>query len=237
MPLYRRILLKLSGEALAGDGKAPLDPDVLDRVATEIKEVLDLGVQVAVVVGGGNFLRGATLAGISRVTGDSLGMLATVMNALALQDVLERDGVAARVLSAIPMPNVCEPFNARQARGHLDAGRVVLCAAGTGNPFFTTDSAAALRAIEVGAEVLFKATKVDGVYDQDPVDNPNAIRFSHLTYAEALSRKLGVMDLTAIVLCQEHNLPVRVFQMSASGSLYRAVTSLNEGTLMDQGDQ
>ncbi|CAK0755762.1 UMP kinase [Gammaproteobacteria bacterium] len=237
MPLYRRILLKLSGEALAGDGRTPLDPVVLDRMATEIKEVLNLGVQVAVVVGGGNFLRGATLSGISRVTGDSLGMLATVMNALALQDVLERHGVAAQVLSAIPMPNVCEPFNARQAREHLEAGRVVLCAAGTGNPFFTTDSAAALRAIEVGAEVLFKATKVDGVYDQDPVGNPNAIRFSHLTYGEALSRKLGVMDLTAIVLCQEHNLPVRVFQMSMPGSLHRAVTSSNEGTQMDRGDQ
>ncbi|CAK0767155.1 UMP kinase [Gammaproteobacteria bacterium] len=239
-PLYRRILLKLSGEALAGEGggQQGLAPEVLARMAVEIREVVERGVQVGIVVGGGNLFRGAALvgAGLSRVTGDTLGMLATVMNALALQDVLERHALSTQVMSALPLPTVCESFNARAARAHLEAGRVVICAAGTGNPFFTTDSAAALRAIEIGAEVMLKATKVDGVYDRDPVRDPAAVRFSRLSYDEVLARRLGVMDLTAIVLCRDHGLPVRVFNMNQPGALYRAVTDPEEGTLVAQGD-
>ncbi|CAK0755872.1 UMP kinase [Gammaproteobacteria bacterium] len=235
-PLYRRILLKLSGEALAGDGgEQGLAPEVLTRMATEIREVVECGVQVGVVVGGGNLFRGAALvkSGLSRVAGDTLGMLATMMNALALQDVLERHALPARVMSALPIPTVCESFNAREARAHLEAGRVVICAAGTGNPFFTTDSAAALRAIEIGAEVMLKATKVDGIYDRDPVRDPAAQRFSHLSYDEVLARRLGVMDLTAILLCQDHGMPVRVFNMNRPGALHRAVTDPEEGTLVE----
>jgi len=175
-------------------------------------------------------------AGFSRVAGDTLGMLATVMNALALQDVFERHALPTRVMSAFPIPTVCEPFNAREARAHLEAGRVVVCAGGTGNPFFTTDSAAALRAIEIGAEVMLKATKVDGIYDRDPVRDPTATRFSRLSYSEVLKRRLGVMDLTAILLCQDHNLPVRVFNMNRPGALYRAITDPEEGTLVEKGE-
>jgi uridylate kinase len=234
-PLYRVILLKLSGEALAGEEKEyGFAPEVLARMATEIRALVELGVQVGIVVGGGNLFRGATLveAGLSRVTGDTLGMLATVMNALTLQDVFERYGLSTRVMSALPLPSICESFNAREARAHLDAGRVVICAAGTGNPFFTTDSAAALRAIEIGAEVMLKATKVDGVYDRDPVRDPTAVRFPHLSYDEILTRRLGVMDLTAIVLCRDHGLPVRVFNMTKPGSLLQVVTEQEEGTLI-----
>ncbi|CAK0766048.1 UMP kinase [Gammaproteobacteria bacterium] len=235
-PLYRVVLLKLSGEALAGEEKeSGLNPDVLDRMAIEIQQLVQHGIQVGIVVGGGNLFRGAALvkSGFSRVTGDSLGMLATIMNALALQDVFERHGLPARVLSALPLPTVCESFNARLARGYLAAGQVVVCAAGTGNPFFTTDSAAALRAIEIGAEVMLKATKVDGVYDRDPLHDLSAVRFSRLSYDEVLARRLGVMDLTAIVLCRDHGLPVRVFNMNKPGALYRAVTNPEEGTMIE----
>jgi uridylate kinase len=238
-PLYRRILLKLSGEALAGGGgEQGLSPEVLARVASEVKELVAHQIQVGIVVGGGNLFRGAALvgAGLSRVTGDTLGMLATVMNALALQDVLERHALATRVMSALPLPTVCEPFNAREARAYLEMGRVVVFAAGTGNPFFTTDSAAALRAIEINAEVMLKATKVDGVYDSDPARNSAAVRFSRLSYDEVLERRLGVMDLTAIVLCRDHGLPVRVFNMNQPGALYRAVTDPEEGTLIERGE-
>ena len=235
MPLYHRILLKLSGEALAGDGEEIFSPAVLTRVAIEIRALVEDGIQVGIVVGGGNIVRGSALlrVGLSRTSGDSLGMLATVMNALALQDVLEQHGLHTCVLSALPLPTLCEPFSARAARAHLEAGRIVLCAAGTGNPFFTTDSAAALRAIEMGAEVLLKATKVDGIYDCDPVHNPGAIRFTRISYEEALTRQLGVMDMTALVLCQEHNLPVRVFNMNKPGALCRVVTDPEEGTLVE----
>jgi len=234
-PIYRRILLKLSGEALAGGNEQGLDPAVLRRVASEISTLVAHQVEVGVVVGGGNLFRGATLvqAGLNRITGDTLGMLATVMNALALQEFCEQHGCPARVLSALALPDVCETFTARTAREHLAAGRVVICAAGTGNPLFTTDSAAALRAIEIGAEVLFKATKVDGVYDRDPARYPDAVRFSHLTYDEAITRRLGVMDLTALVLCQEHRLAIRVFNLQHPGALYQAVTDPQHGTLIN----
>ncbi len=237
-PIYRRILLKLSGEALAGEGSAQgFAPEVLVRMATEVRAVVESGVQVGIVVGGGNLFRGAALTGVglARTTGDTLGMLATVMNALALQDIFERHGLSVRVQSSFSMPSLCDPFNAREARAHLEAGRVVLCAGGTGNPFFTTDSAAALRAIEIGADVLLKATKVDGIYDRDPVRDPGAVRFSRLRYDDVLERRLGVMDLTAIVLCQEHRLPVRVFNMNTPGALHRVVTDPEpeEGTLVE----
>ena len=235
-PIYRRILLKLSGEALAGDGGGQgFAPAVLARMAVEVRRIVEGGVQVGIVVGGGNLFRGAALTdvGLARTTGDSLGMLATVMNALALQDVFERHALSVRVLSAFPLPTLCEPFNAREARAHLDAGRVILCAGGTGNPFFTTDSAAALRAIEIGADVMLKATKVDGIYDRDPARDPTAVRFSRLRYHEVLERRLGVMDLTAILLCQDHGLPVRVFNMHTPDALYRAVTDPEEGTLVE----
>lgn len=237
-PLYHIILLKLSGEALAGDmGEQGLAPEVLQRMASEIHTLVELGIRVGIVVGGGNLFRGTTLveSGLSRVTGDTLGMLATVMNALALQDVLERRGLTTRVMSGFPLPTVCESFNARQARAYLASGQVVICAAGTGNPFFTTDSAAALRAIEIGAEVMLKATKVDGVYDRDPQRDPAALRFSRLSYDEVLARRLAVMDLTAILLCRDHGLPVRVFNMNHPGALYRVVTDPEEGTLIEQG--
>ncbi len=234
-PNYRRILLKLSGEALGGEGGGQgFAPAVLVRMAQEIHEIVAAGVQVGVVVGGGNLFRGAALVdvGLARTTGDTLGMLATVMNALALQDVFERHGLSVRVMSSFLLPSLCEPFNAREARAHLDVGRVVICAGGTGNPFFTTDSAAALRAIEIGAEVMLKATKVDGIYDRDPLRDRAAVRYTRLSYDEVLAQRLGVMDLTAIVLCQEHKLPVRVFNMGKPGALYRAVTDPEEGTLV-----
>lgn len=232
--LYRRILLKLSGEALAGATERGLDPAVLERIASEIRELVRQGVQVGVVIGGGNIFRGAALvaAGLNRTTGDTLGMLATVMNALALQEFFLHAGCPTQVLSALALPGICAPFNARVAKEYLTAGQVVICAGGTGNPLFTTDSAAALRALEIGAEVLLKATQVDGVYDRDPRSDPAAVRFSHLTYDEALTRRLRVMDLTALILCQEHRLPVRVFNLHQPGALIQAVTDPDAGTLI-----
>jgi uridylate kinase len=233
-PAYRRILLKLSGEALMGSGTHGIEPDILDQVAAEIGEVVALGVQVGVVIGGGNIFRGAPLAeaGMNRVVGDQMGMLATVMNALAMGDALERRGVPARVMSATPMHPVAEHYSARNAIAHLEAGRVALFSGGTGNPFFTTDSAASLRAIEIGADIMFKATKVDGVYDADPVKNPNARRYDRLGYDEVLAQRLGVMDLTAILLCQEHSMPLGVFNMTVPGNLKKAVSGEGIGTVI-----
>ena len=231
---YRRILIKLSGEALMGDGAYGISPEVIRRIASEINELTEAGVEVAIVIGGGNIFRGAGLAaaGIDRVTGDHMGMLATVINSLAMQDALERLGVIARVMSAISINEICEDYIRRKAVRHLEKGRVVVFAAGTGNPFFTTDSAASLRAIEVNAELLIKATKVDGVYSADPVKDKTAKRYDVLSYDEVLDQKLGVMDATAIVLCRENNMPLRVLDMTKSGSMMRAVQGLNEGTLV-----
>ncbi len=233
-PACRRILLKLSGEALQGSADAGIDPQVLTRVGAEIGEVRSLGVQVGVVVGGGNLFRGAALAqaGMERTTGDYMGMLATVMNSLAMQDALERQGSPARVMSALRIAAVCEEYSRRRAVAHLENGDVVLFAAGTGNPFFTTDSAASLRAIEIGADLLLKATKVDGVYSADPAVDPEATRYARLGYQEVLDRRLAVMDQTAIVLCREHRMPLRVFNMTRPGGLVRIVRGEDLGTLV-----
>jgi uridylate kinase len=237
MPLsdlrYRRILLKLSGEALAGDGSG-IDPAVLNRFAGEIHALAQAGVQVGLVIGGGNIFRGAGLAaaGMDRVTGDYMGMLATVMNALAMQDALRRLGSGARVMSALPIAAACESFSRERALRHLEKGRVVVFAAGTGNPFFTTDSAASLRAIEIGAEVMFKATNVDGVYSADPKKDPSATRFERLSYDEALRRQLMVMDHTAIILCRDNNMPLMVFDIHRPGNLMRAVRGEAVGSLV-----
>ncbi|MGB7396536.1 MAG: UMP kinase [Candidatus Macondimonas sp.] len=237
-PAYRRILLKISGEALMGETDYGVDPAVISRMAEEVRDVRDLGVQIGVVIGGGNIFRGAGLAdaGMDRVTADHMGMLATVMNALALQDALERLGVFARVMSALRINQVCEDYIRRRAIRHLEKGRVVLFAAGTGNPFFTTDTAASLRAIEVSADLLLKATKVDGVYSADPVKDPDARRYDHLNYDEVLDRRLMVMDTTAIVLCRDHSLPLRVFDIKQEGALMRIVTGdQTVGTTVDNG--
>ncbi|MDN5862652.1 MAG: UMP kinase [Salinisphaera sp.] len=235
-PAYRRILLKLSGEALMGDADYGIAPAVIGRLAQEIRELTELGVEIAVVVGGGNIFRGAGLAGagMDRVTGDQMGMLATVINALALQDAVERAGLTARVMSAIRVNQVCEDYIRRRAVRHLQKGRVVILAAGTGNPFFTTDSAASLRAIEVGADLLLKATKVDGIYSADPRIEPDARRFDHLSYDEVIDRRLTVMDTTAVVLCRDNDLPLRVFDIAQPGDLRRIVCGQpGVGTLVD----
>jgi uridylate kinase len=235
---YQRILLKLSGEALMGDEDYGIDPKVLDRLAREVIEVSKAGVQVGLVIGGGNIFRGAGLAaaGMDRVTGDHMGMLATVMNALAMQDAVEKLGGYARVMSAIKINEVCEDFIRRRAIRHIEKGRIAIFAAGTGNPFFTTDSAAALRAIEIGAQVLLKATKVDGVYTADPKKDPKATRYDQLSYDEVIERKLGVMDTTAIALCRDHGLPLRVYDMNRPGELMRIVRGEPVGTLVsDRG--
>ena len=231
---YVRILLKLSGEALLGDEDYGIDPKIIHRIAVEIREVIQLGIRVAIVIGGGNIFRGAGLAqgGIDRVTGDHMGMLATVMNSLALQDALESIGVDARVMSAVSVHDVCEDFIRRRAVRHLEKGRVVICAGGTGNPFFTTDTAAALRAIEVGADIVLKATKVDGVYSADPVTNPDAKLFDNLEYDEVIENKLGVMDANAIVLCRDQGMPIRVFNVFEEGNLLRIVRGEAIGTLV-----
>lgn len=231
-PVYRRILLKLSGEALMGDADYGIDPHVIGRIADEITAVNRMGVEIGLVIGGGNLFRGAGLAaaGIDRVTADHMGMLATVMNSLAMQDALERRKVFARVMSAIRINQVCEDYIRRRAIRHLEKGRVVIFAAGTGNPFFTTDSAASLRAIEINADVMLKATKVDGIYSADPVKVPDAERYDYLTYDEALSRKLQVMDATAIVMCREHSMPLKVFNINRSGDLQRLICGENVGT-------
>ncbi len=232
---YKRILLKLSGEALMGGGDYGIDPDVITRVASEISDVVSLGVEVGVVIGGGNIFRGAGLAegGMDRVTGDHMGMLATVMNALAMQDALEKLNVPARVMSALSIHQVCEDYIRRKAIRHLEKGRVVMFAAGTGNPFFTTDSAASLRAIEIGADIVIKATKVDGVYSDDPVKNPDAVRYDRLGYDEVLDKKLMVMDATAIVLCRDSNMPLNVFSINNHGDLLRMMQGESVGTVVE----
>jgi uridylate kinase len=232
--LYRRVLLKLSGEALMGDLDYGIEPEVIQRIAGEISEVHKLGIEIAIVIGGGNIFRGAGLAraGMDRVTGDYMGMLATVMNALAIQDALEALDVYARVMSAIQIHEVCEDYIRRRAVRHLEKGRIVILAAGTGNPFFTTDSAASLRAIEIGADVLLKATKVSGVYDSDPQVNTNASLFDTVSFDKVLVDKLNVMDATAIVMCRDNNLPLRVFSMTEDNTLVRAMTDENVGTLV-----
>jgi uridylate kinase len=238
-PAYKRILLKLSGEAFMGAQDYGVDPLVLDQVAQEVCDLSRLGVEVAVVIGGGNIFRGAGLAegGMDRVTGDHMGMLATVINALALQDAIERNGHFCRVMSAIRINQVCEDYIRRRAVRHLEKGRIVVFAAGTGNPFFTTDSAASLRAIEIGAELMIKATKVDGIYDADPMQRSDARRFERLSFDEALERRLGVMDTTALVMCRDNNLPLRVMNMFAKGDLMRLVMGEPVGTLVERNPQ
>jgi uridylate kinase len=233
-PAHRRILVKLSGEALMGDGEFGIDPAFIKRLAGEIRAMREFGAEIALVIGGGNLFRGAGLAraGMDRVTADHMGMLATVMNSLALQDALESIGVFVRVQSAIRINQVCEDYIRRRAVRHLEKGRVVIFAAGTGNPFFTTDSAASLRAIEIEADLLVKATKVDGVYDADPVTNPGARRYDRLTYDQVLDQRLGVMDQTAIVLCRDHRLPLRVMNLNESGALVRIARGEDVGTLV-----
>jgi len=233
-PAYNRVLLKLSGEALMGTSDYGIDPPVIRRVAQDVLALHEAGVQVAVVIGGGNIFRGKGLAeaGMERVTADQMGMLATVINALAFQEALEAIGLHARVMSAIRIHEVCEDFIRRRAIRHLEKGRVVVFAAGTGNPFFTTDSAASLRAVEINAGLLIKATKVDGVFSADPVKQPDAVRYRSLGYDEVLSKKLGIMDATAIVLCRDNHLPLRVLDMNRPGALLRAVMGEDEGTLV-----
>ena len=230
----QRVLLKLSGEALMGDLDYGIEPIVIQRIAAEIAEVQKLGVEVAIVIGGGNIFRGAGLAraGMDRVTGDYMGMLATVMNALAIQDALESQGVFARVMSALQINEVCEDYIRRRAVRHLEKGRIVILAAGTGNPFFTTDTAASLRAIEIGADVLLKATKVDGVYDSDPASNPDAKRYKTVSYDKVIADKLGVMDATAIVMCRDNGLPLRIFDLTRANALVHAMSGDDVGTVV-----
>jgi len=229
-----RILLKLSGEALLGQKPFGVDPDVLIYLAEEIKSIVDTGVQIGIVIGGGNIFRGEGLAqsGIDRVTGDQMGMLATIINALALQDALERQGLVARVMSALKVNEVCEDYIRRRAIRHLEKGRVTIFAAGTGNPYFTTDSAASLRAVEIEADLLIKATRVNGVFSQDPLQNDDALHFESISYDEFISNKLGVMDTTSIVMCRDNNLPVRVYDMNIPNALFDIVKGKNIGTLI-----
>jgi len=231
---YRRVLLKLSGEALMGELDYGIEPRVIQRIAAEIATARQTGVEIAIVVGGGNIFRGAGLAraGMDRVTGDHMGMLATVMNALAIQDALEALDVHARVMSALEINAVCEDYIRRRAIRHLEKGRIVIMAAGTGNPFFTTDTAASLRAIEIGADVLLKATKVDGVYDADPAKNPDAHRFDIVSYDQVIADKLNVMDATAIVMCRDNHVPLRVFDLKRANALVQAMSGDEIGTLV-----
>ena len=232
---YNRILLKLSGEALTGDADFGIDPKVLDRMAVEVGQLVGLGVQIGMVIGGGNLFRGAALhsAGMERVTGDHMGMLATVMNALAMRDALERASIPTRVMSAIPMSGVVEHYDRRTAIRHLNSSDVVIFSAGTGNPFFTTDSAACLRGIEIDADLILKATKVDGVYSADPEKDPSAIKFDHLTFDDVIDKKLAVMDMTAILLSRDHGVPIKVFNMNRPGALLANVLGDADGTLIN----
>ena len=237
-PRYSRVLLKISGEALMGERQYGVDPNVCAFIARQIKDVHGIGVEVAVVVGGGNIFRGlaAAASGMDRATGDYIGMLATVMNALALQDALEKTNTPTRVMSAIAMNEVAEPYIRRRAVRHMEKGRVVIFAAGTGNPYFTTDTAAALRAVEVDAQVILKATKVDGVYTADPMTDPTARRHEHLTYAQVLADRLQVLDATAISLCMENDLPIVVFDLAAPDNIRRVALGEKVGTLIDGGE-
>ncbi len=231
-PSYKRVLLKLSGEALMGDMDFGIESRMMSRVASEIAEVADMGIDVALVIGGGNIFRGQGLAeaGIDRVTGDHMGMLATVINSLAMQDALEKIGKPCRVMSAIRINRVCEEYVRRRAIRHLEKGRIVIFAAGTGNPFFTTDTAGCLRAIEIEADVIMKATKVNGVFDSDPARNPDAKRYQTLTYTEVIEKNLGVMDMTAIVMCRDNRLPLRVFNLNEVGALPATMSDYSVGT-------
>ena len=233
---YKRILLKLSGEALMGDKAFGIDPNTIRQFALDIKEVVDLGVEVAVVVGGGNIFRGLEAAdtGVDRVSGDYMGMLATVINGVALQNAAERVGVDTRLISAIQMREIAEPFIPKRAKRHLEKGRLVIFASGTGNPYFTTDSGAALRASEIGADVVLKGTKVDGIYEEDPMKNPQAKRYSQVTFNDVIQHGLGVMDMTAFTLCQENTMPIVVFNMNTAGNLVRVVKGEKIGTLVNE---
>jgi uridylate kinase len=233
-PSYKRIMLKLSGEALAGQQGYGIDPDIIMGIAQEIRGVVDLGVQLSIVIGGGNIFRGlaASSAGMDRASADYMGMLATVMNSLALQDALEKAGVITRVQSAIEMQAIAEPYIRRRAVRHLEKGRVVIFGAGTGNPFFTTDTAASLRAIEIGAEIILKATKVDGVYNADPAKDKNAVKYDQLSYLDVLKQGLEVMDSTATSLCMDNNLPIIVFDLTTSGNIQRVVCGDQIGTVV-----
>jgi len=233
-PVYKRILLKLSGEALMGEGQFGIDPQTIQRIAADVVELVNADVQVGLVIGGGNLFRGAGLAeaGMERVTGDHMGMLATVMNALAMQDALEHQGLNARVMSAVKINQICEDYIKRRAVRHLEKGRVAIFAAGTGNPFFTTDSAASLRAIEIGADLLIKATKVDGVYTADPVKDPSATRYDSLSFDEVLDQRLEVMDATAMVLCRDHKMPLCVLNINEPGALMKVLRGDQVGTFV-----
>ncbi len=238
-PVYKRILLKLSGEALMGEEHFGIDPKVLDRIAKEVGELITLGVEVGMVIGGGNLFRGKSLskAGLGRISGDQMGMLATVMNAIAMRDALERAGFSTRIMSAVPMSGFVDHYDRRKAIHHLVRKRVVIFAAGTGNPLVTTDSAASLRAIEIEANILLKATNVDGVYSADPALNPMAMLYERITFANALEKELGVMDLTAFCQCRDHNMPIRVFNINNYNALLRIVKGQNEGTLVERGGE
>ena len=238
-PIYQRILLKLSGEALLGHQDYGIDPVVIKRVATEVIELLDLGVQVGLVIGGGNIFRGAGLAdgGMDRVTGDQMGMLATIINALALQDALEQQGALARVMSALQIHEVCEDYIRRRAIRHLERGRVVIFAAGTGNPFFTTDTAAALRAAEMNCDALMKGTQVDGVYDADPKNNSDAKHYDYLSYKEILARDLKVMDASAIALARENNIPIIVFSIHTQGAFMEVINGKGKFTIIGNSQE
>ena len=237
-PAKKRVMLKLSGEALMGDLQYGIDPVFIDRIASEIAELIDANVEVSVVIGGGNIFRGAYLAegGMDRITGDHIGMLATVINALSLQDTLERKGVYCRVMSALEINAVCEDYIRRRAVRHLEKGRVVIFASGTGNPFFTTDTAASLRAVEIGADIMLKATKVDGIYNKDPAKFDDAEKIDRITYDEVITKKLAVMDTTAIVMCRDNNLPLRVFNMLTPGEMVRAIMGENVGSIVESGE-
>jgi len=232
---YRRVLLKLSGEVLMGEANFGIETHTLSRIANELHDIVQLGVQIGLVIGGGNIYRGAglTAKGINKVSADYMGMLATVINGLAIQDALQKVGIKASVMSAININSVCEHYTQRHAISHLEKGRVVIFVAGTGNPFFTTDSAASLRAIEINADLMIKATKVDGVYSSDPVADPTAKRFSRLSYNKVIQLGLGVMDTTAVVLCRDNNMPLRVLNIGKAGALSRAIAGFDEGTLID----
>ncbi|HBR96080.1 MAG TPA: UMP kinase [Gammaproteobacteria bacterium] len=234
-PVYRRVLLKLSGEALMGEMDYGIDPAFIARIAEEVKAIHAMGVEVAMVIGGGNIFRGAGLAGagMDRVTGDHIGMLATVINSLSFQDSLERLGIYCRVMSALKIHEVCEDYVRRRAVRHLEKGRVVVFAAGTGNPFFTTDSAASLRAVEIGADVVLKATKVDGVYDKDPVKHADAVKYERVGYDEAIGKKLGVMDTTALVMCRDNAIPIKIFDLNKEGDLIRVICGEKVGSIVE----
>jgi len=236
-PTYKRVLLKLSGEALRKDRDLDIDPEVVKQIAKEIRSVKEDGVELGIVIGGGNIFRGlsASARGMDRVTADHMGMLATVINSLALQDFLERAGVPTRVMSAVQLEAMAEPFIRRRAMSHLDRGRVVIFAAGTGNPYFTTDSAAALRAIEIGADAILKATKVDGIYDSDPIENPDAKRYDSITFTDVIEQQLRVMDATAVTLCRENDLPIIVFKLLEAGNLKKVIFGEKIGSIV-QGE-